>query len=396
MRYYLAYLILAVGYFAPAVLNCLILRQWLTSWWNSRILRILLLGSLAVSAILLALTIGAPLLNFDPTRTMLGLGLALAWLPQAALLLTLPLAVVWLKLGERLLRRGQRSTDGEIDRRRRAFLHAGAAILPVVAVGSSIAAVNASIGGARSEIKRVRLPGLPDPLRGLRILQLSDLHLGGFMMIEFLAETLARAREHRPDLIVITGDVADDYRLLPEALVMLDNFRAPLGVWATLGNHEYGNGVDRFQELLAGSSVRLLVNEGVRIPVGGAGLFLAGVDDTAGRPRHREPVEYLEECLTSALSFRRPDDFVVLLSHRPNVFAAAVARSVPLTLAGHTHGGQAALAGRSWLELAGLEPLAWGFYQRRESLLYTSCGAGQWVPVRLGCPPEAPVFELGQ
>jgi uncharacterized protein len=395
MRYFLAYLILAGGFFSPGVLNCLILRYWLPDWWQRRAVRAVMLGSLAVSAALLLLTIVAPLLNFDPTRTLLGLGLAMAWLPQAALLGTLPLAALWLKWWGRWLRRTEQNRPAAVDRRRRAFLHASAAALPLAAAGTSVVAITSAVGGARSVLKPLRLPGLPKPLRGLRILQLSDLHLGGFMMIEFLAETLDRARQHHPDLIVITGDFADDYKLIPEAVAMLESFRAPLGVWATLGNHEYGNGIERFQNELAGSGVRLLINEGIRIPVGAAGLYLAGIDDTAGRPPGLDPLDYLEDCVESALAHRRADEFVVLLSHRPNVFDAAVAQGVPLTLAGHTHGGQAALAGRSWLEMTGVEALAWGFYERQGSLLYTSSGAGQWVPVRLGCPPEAPVFELG-
>ena len=395
MRFYLAYFILALGFFSPGVLNCLLIRHWIPAWWKLRVLRVVLWGALVVSAALLVLSIVAPVLHVDPSRTMLGLGLAIVWLPQAALLGTLPLVVLWLKLGERRLRRTRDQSPSTVDRGRRAFLHTSAAALPLAAVGTSVMGITAAVGGAKTELKPLSLPELPSPLRGLRILQLSDLHLGGFMMIDFLAETLNNAREHHPDLIVITGDFADDYSLLPEALKMLENFRAPLGVWATLGNHEYGNGLEEFTAQLEDSAVRLLINEGYRIQVGASTLFLAGVDDILGRRPGEDPLDYLERCVESALAGRQTEDFSVLLSHRPNVFDAAADQQIPLTLAGHTHGGQAALAGRSWLQWAGIEQYAWGFYHRNDSLLYTSSGAGQWVPVRLGCPTEAPVFELG-
>jgi predicted MPP superfamily phosphohydrolase len=83
-----------------------------------------------------------------------------------------------------------------------------------------------------------------------------------------------------------------------------------------------------------------------------------------------------------------------MLSHRPAAFDAAAENGVDLTLAGHTHGAQVGLFGRSLLEPLWPEARLWGHYRQGVSQLYTSSGVGHWFPFRLGCPSEAPVIEL--
>ncbi len=345
--------------------------------------------------VLFLLILAGAYLDFDPSRTVLGLAVILVWLPQVALMFTLPLVALWMGSCRRLLQRVENQPPSKIDLHRRSFLQATGALLPLAVVSTSVAGVAATMGGARSFIVKLTLPGLPPALRGLRILQLSDVHLGGFMLTDFLAGTIENARVAKPDLVVVTGDLADDYRLLPEALAMLDDFDAPFGIYAIPGNHEYGNGIEQFRKLVADSSVKLLINEGCRISVRGTSLYLAGVDDISGRPRGIDRDDYMHACVVAALRDRRSEDFSILLSHRPKSFEMAAQHQVPLTLAGHTHGGQAALAGKSWLELAGVEKYAWGLYHKNDCVLYTTAGVGQWAPVRVGCPTEAPVFELG-
>jgi len=352
------------------------------------------LSVLAIAVVILRV-IAATYLGFDSSPTIMGLGLALTWLPQIALLLTLPVVILWLKVGTCFLSGRKNSLGNKVDLKRRAFLRSSAVALPVVAVGTSIAGILGTVGPAKVFLQPVRLHNLPDPLKKMRIFHLTDIHLGGFIGLDYLAETLKKAIPLKPDLIVVTGDMADDLKLLPEALTMLENFGAPLGVFIILGNHEYGNGVKLFRKIVSQSSVKLLVNSGHPIKIGTATLYLAGVDDILGRVRGESPQHYMEKCVVQALSNSQPDDFKILLSHRPNTFPIAAEHSVPLTLSGHTHGGQAALAGHSWLELLNIEEYVWGFYRKNNSLIYTSSGAGQWAPVRFGCPAEAPVFELG-
>ncbi len=395
MQIFLAYLFLGLGLTTPALLNRFMLRRWLPTWWTRRWVRSSILLCFLVNIALYLLFLAGAFLSFDPSRTMLGLATILAWLPQLALLFSLPLAILWLKIGFRLMQRWENQPPAEVDLRRRRFLKASGSILPLAAIGTSVTGVTAAMGGAQSFVEKLTLPGLPPALHGLRILQLSDVHLGGFMLLKYLAQTLENARPLKPDLIVLTGDFADDYRLVPEALRMVEDFGAPRGAFAILGNHEYGNGVKAFRSLIADSGVKLLVNSGFRIQVNGAALFLAGIDDMQGRPRRMGRQEYLESCVGKAMKDRQSDDFPILLSHRPQAFKLAPAHKIPLTLAGHTHGGQAAIAGHSWLQVTGAEDFSWGFFRKGDSLLYTTSGAGQWFPVRLGCPTEAVVFELG-
>ena len=88
------------------------------------------------------------------------------------------------------------------------------------------------------------------------------------------------------------------------------------------------------------------------------------------------------------------DGFTILMSHRPEGLNAAAALGIPLTLAGHTHGGQFGWFGRSIFEPWLPHRYLWGKYQKDQSQLYTSAGVGHWFPFRLGCPPEAPIIVL--
>ena len=133
------------------------------------------------------------------------------------------------------------------------------------------------------------------------------------------------------------------------------------------------------------------------IQVGGAGdLFIAGVDDPDGKPLGQSEEDYMRDAVDLALQRARPWMFTILLTHRPWVFDLAAARGAHLTLAGHTHGGQVGFAGFSPLELLPGKRYRYprGLYRIGNRKLYTTAGAGHWLPFRLGCPAEAPVYEL--
>ena len=90
------------------------------------------------------------------------------------------------------------------------------------------------------------------------------------------------------------------------------------------------------------------------------------------------------------------DAFRLLMSHRSLAFDYAAPLGVDLTLAGHNHGVQLGLGGRSLFESWYPDRYLWGHYQKESSQLYTSAGVGHWFPFRLGCPPEAPLLVLEQ
>jgi len=321
---------------------------------------------------------------------------ALALILEICLMLSLPVSGVIHAL-DRLLDHWLRKRRVLVDRRpadpgRRTFLKVTAAGIPLAAVTMGGAGVGGSFAPVNVFRKRIAIENLPDSLSGLRVLHLSDLHLSHYVTLDNVVTVLEDARQFQPDLVLITGDIADDLLQLPDTLSLVNQLGAPLGCFASVGNHEYFRGLNQVRHVFDRSSVTLLINDGVRIARGSESLFVCGIDD----PRFLRGVttEFFPQCLDATLASCISEDFVLLLSHRPDVFNDAAARGVHLTLAGHTHGGQVGLFGRSLLENCLPGKYLWGHYQSRGSHLYTSCGVGHWFPFRLGCPPEAPVIEL--
>jgi len=238
---------------------------------------------------------------------------------------------------------------------------------------------------------RLGFRDLPPALDGFRILHLSDLHLGAGPSVEDLRRLLEPLRDDPPDLVALTGDVADKVEELEAALALLAALRPRWGVFAALGNHEYLNDIARTLPAYRKSAVRLLVDETAAVTLNGATLVVAGVDDPvfASGPR-RFFAPRVAECARQAA----PGAFRLLLCHRPEGFEAAAEHGFHLTLSGHTHGAQLGLRGRSALEvLLGLR-YQWGKYAIGESRLYTTSGFGHWFPLRLNCPAEAPMIVL--
>jgi predicted MPP superfamily phosphohydrolase len=243
---------------------------------------------------------------------------------------------------------------------------------------------------------RVPLPKLHPDLTGLRLVQISDLHIGNRLAPERLDEMLERTNATRPDAIVLTGDIFDyDPRHVDDGARRLARLRARYGVYAILGNHDHYVGTELVASALArhAPGIRLLRDELVRLPAAEP-IYLAGVEDPGGRWFERG----LEVAAIDALAAERPSDGpVVLLVHQPEMFHHAARRGFPLVLAGHTHGGQIALPGaRRHVNLARvMTPLTRGTYRIDSSLLYVNRGLGVGGPaVRIHCNREIAVFEL--
>lgn len=275
---------------------------------------------------------------------------------------------------------------------RRRFVEGTIAAVPGLFTGAAAIGIGGAFVDTAVPRRRLAYPGLAPALEGLRILQISDLHLGAFITRSGVADLVVRAREARPDLVVLTGDICDHLPWLEYALRELETIEAPLGHFAVMGNHEYYRGARATRAAYARSQVRMLDDEHVTIERGGAKILLAGVDDPAGWDHAKNHYDVrADAALASAPS---DADFRLALCHRPKGFAALAARGVDLTLSGHTHGAQAGLAGRSVLEPLLPDWHLWGEYRRGASALYTSSGAGHWATFRLGCPSEAPLIEL--
>lgn len=244
----------------------------------------------------------------------------------------------------------------------------------------------------RVEHVTIGVRGLSASLDGYRIAQMSDLHVGFFTRPKRLQQFVRLAAAEKPDAIVLTGDMIDDD---PHWIPKLDGaFRSTtVPVFGVLGNHEmYGDPAG----VIAGmkrSAVRLLLNSGVRVGSGGESLWLAGITDFAAEQltQHRD----LRPDLAAALRGRRNGEPAILIAHQPKAFALARRARIPLTIAGHTHGGQFGVRPAGW-SLAGVFlPYHMGLYREGASTLYVNTGTGHWVlPFRFGMTPEITIYTL--
>ncbi|MCW5891425.1 MAG: metallophosphoesterase [bacterium] len=237
----------------------------------------------------------------------------------------------------------------------------------------------------------VSLPGLPPALDGLRIVHLSDLHLGPLADRAALGDVVARLAEIDPDVIVVTGDVVDSKRTDLEAWVpALASIGARHGVYAILGNHDEGAGLDRVAAAIARHTTWTLLRDTVApVTLHGATLWLVGLEyrDTAAA------CAVLPELLAQVPA----GDAAVLLCHHPAIYETAARLGVPLTLAGHTHGGQLAVPGLPRLNPARILMTRFdaGTFARHGTLLHVNRGLGiSGQRIRVGAPREITVVTL--
>ncbi len=256
----------------------------------------------------------------------------------------------------------------------------------------------ATVGQARYDRTHLRLPirGLDPSLEGLRIVQLSDLHIGNKMEGERLATLVEDVNRMEPDLVALTGDLFDfDPDYIEEGARGLAGLRARLGVFAVLGNHDLYTGSELVAEGLAAHApnVRLLRAELERV-AGGAPLYVAGIDDPGRMWTDPDLIADELETLGAGL----PDDGpVILLSHRPDAIRQAARLGFAAVLSGHTHGGQIALPGLSHrVNLARLiSRYPRGLFRVGDTVLYVNRGAGVAGPaIRIAAPREIATLEL--
>jgi len=230
----------------------------------------------------------------------------------------------------------------------------------------------------------VTLNRLPKSLDGLRIAQITDLHLGPIIDGKWLRQVVEKVNALKPDLIVVTGDLADgSVDELGSQVISLAALAAPLGVFFITGNHEYYYGVEPWCAHVARLGLRVLRNERVSIAVGNDAFDLAGVEDWGGRTFPGPGPD-----LPKALAGRDPDKALVLLAHQPAAIDEAAAHGVDLQLSGHTHGGQ--IWPFNYLVYL-QQPYVEGLHRHRDTAtqIYVSPGTGFWgPPMRFGTAAE--------
>jgi predicted MPP superfamily phosphohydrolase len=231
-------------------------------------------------------------------------------------------------------------------------------------------------------------------LNGLRLVHLSDVHAGIHMSEAKMREIVQLTNGLGADLIVQTGDMIDiSQSFIPDYVRAFRDLSAPLGVVTVLGNHDRYTGQDAVIRGVKDAG-QVFVKNGVHvIERGGAALALVGIDD----PHAWRADDPQDEDIDDALRVTPPakDAFRILLAHRPGAFDGAAPRSIPLTLAGHIHGGQFYLPVVGWSPGRLITKYVMGHFQNGSSQLYVSRGIGVvGVPLRVFVPPEIELFEL--
>jgi predicted MPP superfamily phosphohydrolase len=271
------------------------------------------------------------------------------------------------------------------------------AALAVAAVFSA-AAVAGYIGSRQLRIKPLDavFPDLPAGLDGLRIVQVSDLHVGPHTSRRHLARVARAVRDARPDVIAITGDQVDDYAgdVVPFAEAFAD-LTAPLGVFAVAGNHDVYAGWPHVRGGLEAMGLTVLVNDAVEIVRGANRFWIAGTGDPAGSagPLGRNPE--VAPDIARTLARVPPRAFTIALAHNPALWPQLADRGVQLTLSGHTHHGQLSIPHIDWSLASLFLEHAMGSHRRGNSFLYINPGTNYWgLPLRIGALPEVTVLTL--
>lgn len=257
--------------------------------------------------------------------------------------------------------------------------------------------------------KKLSFDNLPEAFRGLRILHISDIHSGSFTDKKAVERGVEHILGQKPDLILFTGDLVNDRASEMEPFMdLFSRLEAPLGVYSTLGNHDYGDYVQwpsegiskeenlkRLIEVHGQLGWRLLLNEHVVIEKEGQSLALIGIENWSAKanfPKHGR--------LDLAYRGAEKHPFKILMSHDPSHWEAEVLKHYPdidLMLSGHTHGMQfgVEVPGFRWSPVQYFYKQWAGLYRKEKQHLYVNRGFGFiGYPGRVGIMPEITVISL--
>ena len=245
--------------------------------------------------------------------------------------------------------------DESVRLSRRRFLKVGCRTLLgglLAGVASALYAGLAEPNWLRIMRTTVTIPALPKALAGLKIGQLSDLHVESELDMALVKEAVRLLNAESPDLVVFTGDfVTGDATYSIPAAEALANVRASHGVYAVLGNHDVWTDADRIADALTGADISVLRDERRRLLVNGVPLWLLGIEDR-GHTGFSSPGDLgdfgafqhywqdAESVLADLLAEIPSSDSRLLLVHNPDFVEMLPSGPIDLALSGHTHGGQ--------------------------------------------------------
>lgn len=262
----------------------------------------------------------------------------------------------------------------------------------------------------RYQLKRVALKydHLPAAFKGLKIVHISDIHSGSFMDKAAVEKGIRKIMQQGADLILFTGDLVNDrHEEMNDYIDLFSQLRAPLGIYSTLGNHDYGDYVqwdsaaakranlEALKQVHAKLGWRLLMNEHVELEKAGSKIALLGIENWSAKGRFPKYGK-MEQAYPGAAKY----PFKILMSHDPSHWDAQVRTTYPdidLMLSGHTHGMQfgVQMPGFQWSPVQYLYKQWAGLYEEGTQKLYVNPGFGFiGYPGRVGILPEITVIEL--
>ena len=297
--------------------------------------------------------------------------------------------ICWIKNRKTNIQPGSEE-DNQVISRREFFKTA----TTVAAIGSAAVLTPPSIYLAKTQRRirtfDIRLEKIPEALNGLKIAHLSDIHVGNTIFEEDIAKIVEETNALAPDLIVITGDMADG---MPEHigswLNPMRNFNAKYGTWFVTGNHDHMWNAAGWCDVIRNLGIHVLDNAHDIIDIAGTKIAIAGAIDARGDRRKRKWQSDPE----AALANIDPSLFKLMLVHQPSSVDRSLKAGADLVLLGHTHGGQC------WplnYLINYLHKYSRGlYYVENDKAVFVSCGTGYWgPPLRLGIPPEIDLHTL--
>jgi uncharacterized protein len=262
----------------------------------------------------------------------------------------------------------------------------------------------------RYQVRRVGLAydNLPAAFKGMKVVQISDIHSGSFTNKKAVMKGVEKILKEQPDLILFTGDLVNNIATeMDDYMDVFSKLYAPLGIYSTLGNHDYGDYVhwespehkkanlERLKQIHAALGWKLLMNEHVILERANDKITLIGIENWSAKARFTKYGD-----LKKAYNGTEPSAFKILMSHDPSHWKAEVLKEYPdisLMLSGHTHGMQfgVELPGFKWSPVQYVYKEWAGLYEEGAQKLYVNRGFGFiGYPGRVGILPEITVLEL--
>lgn len=255
----------------------------------------------------------------------------------------------------------------------------------------------------------VRLKNLPEVLDGLRIVQISDIHSGSFLLKEPVENAIHLINQQKPDLAFFTGDLVNSVAREVEPFIdIFSGVKAKYGVFSVLGNHDYGDyhqwerpedkerNLENLKDAHRQMGWDLLLNENRLIDINGEKVAVIGVENYSAHPRFPKYGD-----LDKAYEGAEPAPLKVLLSHDPSHWEEQVTKKykdIALTFSGHTHGMQFGVEIPGWIKWSPNKYVykQWaGLYRQGQQYLYVNRGLGYLgYPGRVGILPEVTVIDL--